>query len=165
MSYVTLTIKAWLTSFCWSWVGNGLTQGTPSVDQTQASINQDLSWSQDKPQVDCTCLSRSDGMYLWTTARSAMVRECERLSCWGRGALPSTIWALTVSKNGLGRYWLCFWLRNMWWSGKARARGLALSAALTLYGLQGPEHIVESPWNLGLSSMGVLITPVFPWVL
>ena len=30
---------------------------------------------------------------------------------------------------------LCFWLRNMWWSGKARARGLALSAASFEYSL------------------------------
>ena len=28
------------------------------------------------------------GMYLWTTAWSAMVREGEWLTCWGRGALP-----------------------------------------------------------------------------
>lgn len=42
-------------------LGMGWPKGPPSVDQTHASINQDLSWSQDKPQVDCACLSRSDG--------------------------------------------------------------------------------------------------------
>lgn len=128
--------------------GMGWPKGPHHVDQTQASMNQDLSCSQDKTSGELLMpFQKWWGCTLWPQRG---LQWWERVSDWlaSRGCLFPAPPDTSRLRGVAWLYWLCFWVEKHMVE-ESQGQGPALGMAFILYGLQGPEHIAESLWNLG----------------